>query len=196
MVLRQLTGEYKCNSLLLASYFTTPIQLLDSFDNVEFEHVPRESNWEVDELALIDSGVKMGEELTHKLIMIEKKNHPSIFEKGINLNIFNNDMNINAGDWRTEVIEYLENPNKRVPHRTKAQAHNFILLKGELYRKGLDGSLLECLSFLDNMEVMKQVHEGVCGGHQSKVKMHWLIRRHDYFLTTILSDYITYSKGC
>ena len=155
MVLRQLTGEYKCNSLLLASYFTTPIQLLDSFDNVEFEHVPRESNWEVDELALIDSGVKMGEELTHKLIMIEKKNHPSIFEKGINLNIFNNDMNINAGDWRTEVIEYLENPNKRVPHRTKAQAHNFILLEGELYRKGLDGSLLECLSFLDNMEVMK-----------------------------------------
>ena len=44
LILRQLTGEYKCNSLLLAPYFTTIIQLLDSFDNVEFEHVHRESN--------------------------------------------------------------------------------------------------------------------------------------------------------
>ena len=44
LVLRKLIGEYKCNNLLLAPYFTVAIQLLDSFDNVEFEHVPRESN--------------------------------------------------------------------------------------------------------------------------------------------------------
>ena len=37
---------------------------------MEFEHGPRESNWEANELAQIESGVKMGEELTHKLIMI------------------------------------------------------------------------------------------------------------------------------
>ena len=43
----------------------------------------------------------MGGELIHKLIMIEKKNHPSIFERGIDLDIFNNDMNI-AGDWTTK----------------------------------------------------------------------------------------------
>ena len=86
--------------MLLEPYFTAAIQLLDSFDNVEFEHVPRESNWEADELAQIAFGVKMIEELSHKLIMIKKKNHPSIFERGINLNIFNNDMNITR-DWRT-----------------------------------------------------------------------------------------------
>ena len=62
MVLRQLIGEYKCNNLLLAPYFTAAIQLLDSFDNVEFEHESMESNWEADELAQIAFGVKMGEE--------------------------------------------------------------------------------------------------------------------------------------
>ena len=36
---------------LAIPYFTVAIQLLDSFDNVEFEHVLRESNWEGDELA-------------------------------------------------------------------------------------------------------------------------------------------------
>ena len=41
----------------------------------------RESNWEADELAQIASVVKMSEELTHKLVVIGKKNHPQ-FMKG------------------------------------------------------------------------------------------------------------------
>ena len=44
--------------------------------------MPRDSKWEVDERAQIACSVKMSEELTHKLIMIEKKNHPLIFEGG------------------------------------------------------------------------------------------------------------------
>ena len=63
----------------------------------------------------------MGEEFTHMLIIIDKNNHPSILERRIDLDIFNNNMNI-VGDWRTKFRKYLENPNKRVPHRTKAQA--------------------------------------------------------------------------
>ena len=51
LVLRQLTGEYKCNSLLLAPYFTTSTQLLDSFNSVDFEYVPSEYKWEANELA-------------------------------------------------------------------------------------------------------------------------------------------------
>ena len=43
--------------------------------------MPRESNWEVDELAQVASGVKMRKELTYKLIVIGKKSHPS-FMKG------------------------------------------------------------------------------------------------------------------
>ena len=44
LVLRQITREYKCNNLLLTPYITTAIQLLDSFDDVESELVPMESN--------------------------------------------------------------------------------------------------------------------------------------------------------
>ena len=61
---------------------------------MKFEHVPRESNWEADELTHIASGVRIGEEFTYKLIILEKNNHPSNFEMGIDLDIFNNYMNI------------------------------------------------------------------------------------------------------
>ena len=53
----------------------------------------------------------------------------------------------------------------------KAQLQNFVLMEGELYIKGLNELLLICLSFLDSMEVMKQVHEGVYGAHQVGKKM-------------------------
>ena len=83
--------------------------------------MPREYNWEADELAQVASGVKMSEKLTHKLIVIGKKNHPSIYERGIGLEVVNTDANV-VGDWRIKIIEYLEDPNRQVPHRVKAQS--------------------------------------------------------------------------
>ena len=53
--------------------------------------------------------------------MIRKKNHPSNYERGIRLEVVNTDANV-AGDWRIKIREYLEDPNKQVPHRVKAQS--------------------------------------------------------------------------
>ena len=55
----ELIGEYKCNSLLLAPYYTASTQLLDSFHSMDFEYVPRESNWEANEQSQVASCVKM-----------------------------------------------------------------------------------------------------------------------------------------
>ena len=53
----------------------------------------------------------MSKELTHKLIAIGKENHPSIYERGIRLEVVNTNVNV-AGDWRIKIKEYLEDPNK------------------------------------------------------------------------------------
>ena len=126
--------------------------------------------------------------------MIGKKNHHSIYERGIILEVVNIDVNVTKY-WRIKIKEYLEDSNRQVPHMVKAQLQNFVLMERELCRKGLDGLLLKCLSFPDSIEVMKQVYEGVCGAHQVGIKMQWLIGKHGYFVPTILSDSINYSKG-
>ena len=41
-----------------------------------------------------------------------------------------------------------------------------------------------------------EVHEGICGAHQSAYKMKWVIRRFGYFWPTILEDCFEYYKGC
>jgi hypothetical protein len=43
---------------------------------------------------------------------------------------------------------------------------------------------------------MGEIHEGVCGAHQSAFKMKWMIRRNGYFWPTILEDCFEYYKGC
>lgn len=63
-------SEYKCTSLLLAHYYTAAMQIINELDEVSFCHLPREANWEADELAQVASGVQMSEELRHKLILV------------------------------------------------------------------------------------------------------------------------------
>lgn len=59
------------------------------------------------------------------------------------MEVNNTDTNI-IGDWRKELKEYFKDPKSRVPYEVKAQAQNFDLLDGELYRKRVYGLLLGC----------------------------------------------------
>jgi hypothetical protein len=43
---------------------------------------------------------------------------------------------------------------------------------------------------------MSEIHEGVCGAHQSAFKMKWMIRRNGYYWPAILEDCFKYFKGC
>ncbi|XP_075496384.1 uncharacterized protein LOC142533477 [Primulina tabacum] len=102
LVLKQLSGEFKCTSLSLAPYYTAASQLLDDFEEVSLVHVPRQKNWEAEALAQVASGLKMSPELTHRLVLIQKKNHPSIQQRGIQVDTLNLDINL-AGDWMDDM---------------------------------------------------------------------------------------------
>ena len=48
---------------------------------------------------------------------------------------------------------------------------------------------------------MGEVHEGICGTHQSAPEIHselpkWLLRRAGFYWPTMLSDCFKYYKGC
>ncbi|KAA3452374.1 Transposon Ty3-I Gag-Pol polyprotein [Gossypium australe] len=58
-------------------------------------------------------------------------------------------------DWRKEIADYLENPSQ----------------------KSLDGVLLRCLNQEEAKKLMSEVHDGLCGAHQSAYRMKWVIRR-------------------
>ena len=105
-------------------------------------------------------------------------------------------LEIMADEWRKEIVEYLKNRSKKVNRKIRFQALKYVLLEGDLYYRMIDGVLLKCLDKEEAKVLMVEVHEGVCGSHQSAYKMKWVIMRNVYFWPTILEVCFTYYKGC
>jgi hypothetical protein len=84
-----------------------------------------------------------------------------------------------ASDWRTSIINYLRNPSVRTDRNVRRITFKYILMNDELYRRTVNDVLLKCLGPGDAILAMTEVHEGICGTHQSAPKMKWLLRRSD-----------------
>jgi hypothetical protein len=65
-----------------------------------------------------------------------------------------------------------------------------------LYRRTIDGLLLKCLGSEQSRIAMAEVHEGICGTHQSTHNMKWLLHRAGFYWSTMLNDCFKYYKGC
>jgi len=76
------------------------------------------------------------------------------------------------------------------------KALKFVLFDDQLYHRRVDGVLLKCLNQEEAKVLMGEIHEGVCGAHQSVHKMKWMIRRAGYFWPTMLEDCFKYYEGC
>jgi hypothetical protein len=83
-------------------------------------------------------------------------------------------------------MDYLKDPSKKVDKQLKYKAIKYNLLEDELYYRAIDGVLLKCLGEEEAKTLMREIHEGVCGTHQSAFKMKWMIRNNnDYWLTIL-----------
>jgi hypothetical protein len=56
--------------------------------------------------------------------------------------------------------------------------------------------LLKCLGSDQSRIAMGEVHEGICGTHQSAHKIKWLLRRAEFYWSTMINDCFRYYKGC
>jgi hypothetical protein len=66
------------------------------------------------------------------------------------------------------------------------------LINDELYHHTADDLMLKCLDHDQDKIAMGEVHEGICGTHQSK----WLLRRAGFYWPTMITDCFQYYKGC
>jgi hypothetical protein len=144
---------------------------------VILQHIPRENNEEANRLAHSASGYRENQE------------------------VFANDVcsfgsDLAKDDWRKEITDYLENPFRMVSRKLRYKAIKFVLLYGRLYYKSLDGVLLQCLGQEEAKKMMSEVHDGLCGAHQSAYQMKWVIRQTGCYWPTMLEDCFEYYKGC
>ena len=85
-----------------------------------------------------------------------------------------------TNDWRVEIADYLKNPSQKVTRKLRYKSTKYVLLDDQLYYKIVNRVLFKCLN-QEAKVLMGEVHEGICGAHQSAYKMKWIIHRTGYF---------------
>jgi ribonuclease HI len=165
VIIKQLNGQYECRSDILRNYYEECREILKSFQLVILQHIPREHNEEANRLAQSASGYRENQEAF-----------------AMEVCAFRSDLA--EDDWRKEIVDYLENPSRKVSRKLRYTTIKFVLLDGHLFYKLLDGVLLQCLGPEEAKKMMSEVHDGLCGAHQSTYRMKWVIRHTGCFWPT------------
>jgi hypothetical protein len=161
---------------MLASRLSGPVGLAD------FPCAVAQLAKPTDPVGLADSLVVEPANLPEKL-----SNRPS----GIS-----SDVGADLCDWRAPMLAYLRDSSAKVDKSVRRSAFKYVLHNDELYRRTIEDLLLKCLGSDLTRVAMREIHEGICGTHQSAPKMKWLSRRAGFYWSTMMADCFRYYKGC
>ena len=106
------------------------------------------------------------------------------------------DVEADLEDWRTLLLRYLHDPSARIDKSVRRSTFKHVLHNDELYWRIAKDLFLKCLGSDQAIVAMGEVHEGICGTHQSALKMKWLLLRAGFYWPTMMADCFCYYKGC
>ncbi|XP_050217480.1 uncharacterized protein LOC126668318 [Mercurialis annua] len=176
LVIKQVIGEFKCESELL----------------VRLEYTERPDNFIANDLAQHSSGYMVNLQFDSY-----EREASNLYTGGItieerNFLLYQLDVTQN---WRTEILKWLEKPDL-TNRRLRTLALNYVVLAGELYKKGFEGLLFRCIGPKEAILTMAEVHKGITGAHQAGPRMRWLIHKYGFYWPKMEQDCIRYAKGC
>ncbi|XP_050229204.1 uncharacterized protein LOC126678343 [Mercurialis annua] len=192
LVIKQVIGEFKCESELLIIYCNKARHLIEGFQDTRIEYTERADNGVANDLAQHGSGYKINLQFD----AIERET-PNLHTGGITIDerkfsVYQLDV---TQDWRVELLNWFEKPDP-TNRRLRTLALNYVVLAGELYKKGFEGLLFRCIGPKEAMLAMAEVHEGIAGAHQAGPRMRWLIHKYGFYWPKMEQDCIRYAKGC
>jgi hypothetical protein len=68
-------------------------------------------------------------------------------------------------------LKCIRDPIKTTDKKVKRQVLKYMSIDDELYWRTIDDVLLKCLGEEQAKAAIREVHDGICGAHQSTYKM-------------------------
>jgi hypothetical protein len=154
----------------LMQYLTAVHSLERQFKGFTLQHVDRARNEEADALA---KAAARGETLPSD-VFYHVVGTPAVRNlEGLQVT---NDAKghhivnlIMTKDWRAPITLFLQgyyhpsdiNEAKRLKH----QSRDFVLVGGQLYKKGISQPMLKCITETEGIQILHEVHNGTCSSH-------------------------------
>ncbi|VFQ62033.1 unnamed protein product [Cuscuta campestris] len=175
--------------------------LLKDLTEYVMEQIPRGENTDAD---LLSKLTQAAPEHVSKLARIETLEKASI--EGFSVSVIEEDGQPNPGlvepddIWMDDLVKYYMTgqfpENEDRVRKVKLRAPRFQMLEGRLYKRGVGGPLLRCLTRPEAERVVAEVHEGVCVAHQMSRTLAQRIILLGYFWPTMNQDCERYVQRC
>jgi ribonuclease HI len=175
LVVQQVNKEWDCNKETMDIYVQEVRKLESKFSGLEVHHVLREHNVGTDILS------KLGSTCAQVLpgVFVQELKQPSI-KSSPQVTIDtgpqqpDREVMVLGEDWREAFIDFIRDQwlPAGIDARSAEAAHvlcrskGFVLVDGKLYRRGArSGVLMKCVTKEDGYDILREIHEGVCGNH-------------------------------
>ncbi|XP_017250742.1 uncharacterized protein LOC108221371 [Daucus carota subsp. sativus] len=193
LVVEHIKGGYQAKGPKTAMYLRCVQRLLDQFEEVQVNSVPREFNGDADALA------KLGSQKDAALlgvIRLEIQEIPSIPE----LDVMEVEGNAKGPTWMTPIWEFIKEgilpEDKAEARRLRYKATRYVEYDGKLYKRGFNQPSLKFIDGDECTYVMREVHEGICGNHSGGNLLAMKILRQGYYWPTLRSDAFEFARAC
>jgi hypothetical protein len=155
------------------------------FDSFEVQYDPCLDNHDDEHLAWIASSRPP----TPSDIIIEKLSKPLIkpaeLASEADLSVIDEPDQEPAYDWMNPIKMFLDNQSplddntevERITHKSNM----YHLIDGVLYRLGVNGMMMWCISREKGIQLLQDIHNGVCGSHSSWCYIIGKVFRHSFY---------------
>jgi ribonuclease HI len=183
----------KARDLKLERYLDTVQRLEASFEGFSVKNIPRGENEHADLLAKSAAqGLPLPSEVFFETI---KAPSVELMERAV-LTI----SPVHSEDWRTEIISFLQgnclSSDEAYNKRMEARTRPYVMIEGELYKHVVCSPLLKCLSRTEGMELMKEIHAGLCGSHIRSRPLLGKVFRQGFYWPKAASDAAELVQKC
>ncbi|XP_059627692.1 uncharacterized protein LOC132270533 [Cornus florida] len=166
LVIRQVNRDYGAKDETMEAYRTAVLSEAKAFDQIRFIQLPREYNEDADHLAC--SASSSGDTLA-RVIPVDILIQPSIFEELPNPSTQHVNVIPYEPSWIDPIMAYIRSgtlpERKDEARRIRSSAAKYAIVHDQLYRRSFSGPYLKCATPTEARQIMRTIHEGVCGNH-------------------------------
>ncbi|XP_011101938.1 uncharacterized protein LOC105179973 [Sesamum indicum] len=184
LVVNQIQGLFETRDEKMAKYSQKAKNLLEKFEEASVIQVSSTENAVADQLAKLASSMAA---IRNRKITFLSSERAAIEEKE----------EVMCADptplsWKGEIVDFLTKgavpENQKEAKALRGKASRFVMMDGELYKRGFSQPLLKCLTPEEGNYVLREIHEGICGNHLGGKALAGKALRQGFFWPTMLSD--------
>jgi hypothetical protein len=187
----------------MAKYLVKVRRMEKFFYSFEVRYAPCLDNRDVDHLAWIASSRAP----TLSDVIIEKLSKPSVGTAEEDIDVAKPDLIVidepeqePTYDWMSSIKAFLSNQSpsddnaevERITHKSKM----YHMIDGILYRRGANGTMMRCISREEGIQLLRDIHSGVCGSHSSWHSIIGKAFRHGFYWPITKDDAMEIVTKC